>query len=88
MARVKKSERHHGQKKNGVVCQKKSGRCVREYKTAVTSWMTVESRIETYASREEWFKKVAEHPERKTAKNKRAQHIEKFKEDERKVQGG
>ena len=66
----------------------KSGRCVREYKTAVTSWMTVERRIETYASREEWFKKVAEHPEIKTAKEKRTQQIEKFKEDELKVQGG
>ena len=48
----------------------------------------MESRNETYASREEWFRKVAEHPAITTAKDKRAQHIEKFKEDERKVQVG
>ena len=48
---------------------------------AVTGWMTVDSCIEMYANREEWFKKVAGHAERKTARETRAQTMDKFKDD-------
>ena len=41
----------------------------------VTSWMTVESRFEIFASWEEWFKKVTERTERQAAKEYRAKNI-------------
>ena len=44
---------------------------------AATNWMTVESRIEMYASWERCFKKVAEHAEGKATREKGAHQIEK-----------
>ena len=59
-----------------LLCVRKLKKVTEKVTEAVTRWMIVETRVDKCARWEEWFKKVAERAERKTAREKRAQQME------------
>ena len=75
MNKTRKMERWHESDKvdgYGSVRREQVEEVAERVTEAVTSWMTVESSIELYASWEEWNRKAAELAESKTAEEKRA----------------
>ena len=64
-----------------MLCVKRVEGVAERSTEAATSWMTVESRIQMHERGVEWFQKVAEHAETKTARETRAQQKDKFRED-------